>query len=681
MNPGEKMNTTISLQRNRATVFMVDDDPLAIEVLAEALGSEFDIRFAINGAQALQLLEQGTPPELILLDMVLPDTDGYALYAAIKARPQTRDVPVVFVTSMRDVASETRGLELGAVDYITKPISPPIVRARVRNHIELARTRNALSDSRNEALAAANAKAAFLATMSHEIRTPLNGVIGMTSLLQGTVLDRQQREFVDTIRLSGEALLTLLNDILDFSKIDSGRMDLAAEPLSVRGLVEDAYDILAGKAREKNLELVSWIGPGVPAAIHGDAIRLRQILINLVGNAVKFTERGEICTEVRWLPAATGDAAGGLEFRVSDTGIGIASSRTGALFEAFTQADSSTTRRYGGTGLGLAICKRLVLAMDGSIGVDSKEGIGSTFYFNVPARAAPESGLPLLQVARAALHGRRILVAQSNVHNRRYLKHELEDWGLSVVMADSGQMALEVLLAQGGFDLALIDRQLSDMNGKALAQRIRADAGHRELPLIDLTMAYDAGEADDALYRARLRKPLRQAQLHSALKTALGGDPLRQTGVLAVAAPATTLATQFPLQVLIVDDNAVNRTVAELTLARLGYRPAVAEDGRQAVEQVAQARAAGRGFDVIFMDVQMPVMDGLEATRVIKSDGGDGAPVIIAMTAAATVDDRNNCFFAGMDDFVSKPINLKEFQATIERWGSRLLRKRTLPAD
>jgi CheY-like chemotaxis protein len=251
---------------------------------------------------------------------------------------------------------------------------------------------------------------------------------------------------------------------------------------------------------------------------------------------------------------------------------------------------------------------------------------------------------------------------------------------MAVTAADSGHAALECLQRENHFDFALIARHLSDIDGGALARSIREDTMHRALPLIDLTVAYDSASAGESLFCAKLQKPLRQAQLHSAVKTALGSDPMRETGVFAVAALNTMLAAQYPLQVLVVDDNAVNRKVAELTLARLGYQPLVAEDGRQAVDQVAQAHAAGRRLDLVFMDVQMPVLDGLDATRIIKSAHGHAAPVIIAMTAGASVDDRSNCFYAGMDDFVSKPINLKEFQATIERWGSRLLRKGAPPA-
>ena len=675
MDPRLKQNTTLSLKRNRATVLIVDDDPQAIEVLAEALGNECDIRFALDGAQALKMLEEAKLPELILLDMLLPDTDGYALFATIKARAETRDVPVIFVTSMRDVASEAKGLEMGAADYITKPISPAIVRARVHNHIELARTRAALVTSRNEALAAARAKAVFLATMSHEIRTPLNGVIGMTSLLQDTSLDAQQRDFVDTIRLSGDALLGLINDVLDFSKIDSGKLDLAVEPFSLAQLIEEAYEILAGKAREKRLELTVSIDDAVPAGIYGDAVRLRQIIINLVGNAIKFTECGEVFTQVRLLQAASADVPGQLEIRVNDTGIGIPQERIGTLFDPFTQADSSTTRLYGGTGLGLAISKRLVELMGGSIGVETTPGNGSSFYFSLPARAVADGALPQFQPARALLSGRQVLLVEGSARSRAALKRQLEAWGMAVVAPESGQTVRAALASSTRFDLALVGGSLPDIDVEALERILGGDAASGGAPMAMLALTHDVAESAPSLFGTKLLKPVRQGALHDAVVAALGGTARPSARASAPLLDAT-LATQYPLHVLVVDDNPVNRKVAEVTLTRLGYRPEIAEDGEQAVEQVARAQATDKKIDLVFMDVQMPKLDGLEATRIIKSTHGARAPVIVAMTAGASVDDRSNCFFAGMDDFVSKPINLKQFQETIERWGCRVLPKR-----
>ena len=668
----------------RATVLIVDDDPLSIEVLAEALGGDYDIRFATNGTQALQMIEApGDLPELVLLDMMLPDMDGYTLYARMKANAATRELPVIFVTSMNDSVSEAKGLEMGAADYITKPISPPIVRARVHNHIELARTRADLVASRNDALAAARAKAAFLATMSHEIRTPLNGVIGMTGLLQGTNLDADQRDFVDTIRLSGDALLTLINDILDFSKIESGKMDLESEPLVLRQLLEDAYDILSGKSREKDLELVYSIASNVPVAIYGDVTRVRQVIINLVSNAVKFTEHGEVYTELRLLSAGTGDAPDVLEFRVRDTGIGISPERVDALFEPFTQADSSTTRVYGGTGLGLAICKRLVELMGGVMAVDSTPGKGSTFRFTLPVHRAPDPVQQIVPAVLTSLQDKRVLIVDDNATNLRILQHQLEEWGMRVLAANSGQAALDALNAQNThgsdgtqqrFDLAILDMYMPNMDGEALERSIRGHAAYGALPLILLSSVYTTAESVAALFRVRLMKPVRQSQLHDAIMTVLGAVVTRATDTAAGPISAT-LAAQYPLKLLVVDDNAVNRKVAEAILTRFGYRIELAEDGQQAADRVVRTRAAGEPFDIVFMDVQMPVLDGLEATRIIKSAHGASSPVIIAMTAAASIEDRTRCFQAGMDDYASKPINVKELHAVLELWGARRLGK------
>ncbi len=682
------MTANSSPRGNRATVLIVDDDPQAIEILAEALGGDYEIRFAVTGAQTLQMIEQNeqaNQPALILLDMLLPDTDGYTLYSRIKERAETADIPVIFVTSLRDTESEAKGLEMGAVDYITKPISPPIVRARVRNHIELARARADLMQSRDEALAAARAKASFLATVSHEIRTPLNGVIGMTGLLKDSKLDHDQLDYVNTIRVSGESLLALINDILDYSSIDSGRMVLESEPLRVRSLIEQAYETVADRAREKELELITQIGAGVPADIHGDALRLRQIIVNLVGNAVKFSERGEILTELRLAQPAADDELCRLEFRVSDTGIGIPPERLAMLFNPFTQLDSSTTRRYGGTGLGLAISKRLVELMGGEIGVDSTPGQGSTFHFTLPVRRAADTAQSLQQTSRVHLHGRRALVVEDNQRIRAFLWQQLEAWGVSAVAVESIQPALDALRQWERFDFAIIDSHQPDTGSEAIARAIQNEAAGATLPLIALSFVQSPEAAGQSPFRMTLLKPLGEAKLHDAIVKTLGGaEPLPAPG----GAPGlntpgfntpgfnTHLAADFPLHILVVDDNVVNRKVAEATLIRLGYQPGLAEDGRQAVDRVAQAEAAGEPFDLVFMDVQMPLLDGLEATRIIKAAPDGLPPIIIAMTAAASVDDRSNCFYAGMDDYVSKPINFKEFQATIERWGGRMRHKR-----
>jgi CheY-like chemotaxis protein len=402
----------------------------------------------------------------------------------------------------------------------------------------------------------------------------------------------------------------------------------------------------------------------------GDAVRLRQILINLVGNAVKFTERGEIYVDVRPAGPHADTEADGIEFRISDTGIGIAPERVGTLFQPFTQADSTTTRLYGGSGLGLAISRRLVELMGGQIGVDSTPGAGSVFYFSVPLGRAPDAGLPPAPSAGQALAGRRVLLVAANDRLRLVLCAHLESWGMTVSAANCGEAA-RTALRTASADVAIIERQLPGVSGDALVRALRAD-GHDALPIIALSMTHDPGDLQLPLYRAKLLKPVRQARLFEALTSVLSPSDVPQP---APVAPALPLAQQYPLQVLVVDDNAVNRKVAELTLMRMGYRPEMAEDGLQAVDQVAQARAAGRRHDLVFMDVQMPLMDGLEATRLIKSEHGEHAPVIIAMTAAASVEDRNNCFYAGMDDFVSKPVNLKQLEAAIERWGSRLRRR------
>jgi PAS domain S-box-containing protein len=513
-----------------------------------------------------------------------------------------------------------------------------------------------LRESEGQALEAARLKSEFVASMSHELRTPLNGVVGMTDLLRDTALDRRQRDYVDALALSSEALLAVISDVLDFSKMEAGHLDLDLTEFDLRNLAEEATLMLAAQAHGKRLEISHWVEPELPEIVLGDRARLRQILLNLLSNAVKFTRAGEVALRVT---RPRGDE---LRFAVDDTGIGIVEDKVAALFAAFSQADQSTTREYGGTGLGLAISRRLVELMGGAIGAEPRADGGSQFWFSValPAVAGPVTRAR----SRDDLRGRRILAVDDNATNRTILDHYLQVWGATSESHELPIAALDALAAAAHegepFELAVLDFNMPEMDGIALARAIRKLPALRPLRLVILSSGpIDPADCDGLEISSILSKPTRQAELYAALSDALAGRQ-SQPDDTPTTAP---VAKERGLVVLVAEDNAINYTLADALLAKLGLRTEVAHDGREAVEM-----AAARDYAAIFMDCQMPLLDGFAATRAIRSAEKGSRVPIVAMTALSLTGDRERCVAAGMNDYLSKPISIEALEAVISRW-------------
>lgn len=710
------------MSSEQVRILIVDDQPenlLALEAVLSELGEE--IVTANNGKDALKALLDHEFA-IILLDIKMPGMTGYELAELIRTRQKCRYTPIIFLTAAyTEDIHEAQGYALGAVDFITKPLVPEILRSKVAVFVDLYKKstelqrqnelitlieRKRLQEARErleterqlmkEELLRKEAERAlllerslqlqkseqlkteFLANMSHEIRTPMHGIVGFIELLTRTDLTAEQQQYADFISSSAQSLLTLINDILDLSKVEAGKLDLETVEFDLRSIVEGTAALVAESIREKNLSLMTFVDPEIPAILKGDPGRLRQILLNLMSNAVKFTERGEVVVKCQRQEERISNQPNTecILFSVADTGIGIAMHQIEHLFKPFSQADGSTTRRYGGTGLGLSISKRLVELMGGEIGVDSELGKGSTFWFKIQL---PVASNVTVQDFRDGNQHQRVLVIDDHASARRIMQTYIQSWNMSCDVAIDANEGLELMrksIAESNpYSIVITDLVLPGMDGFKLKETMSQDPDLQKMKTVLVTGhdLKDQGKAAlQAGFAAYLTKPLEQSRLFNALSHILTQkDHPKLEEKLAVEEPnGEAEFDPDEALLLLAEDNPVNQKVAMLQLGQLGFKCHMVGNGKEAVEEIKR----GGKFALIFMDCQMPEMDGFQATREIRDAEvltGHHIP-IIGLTAYAMEGDRDRCIAAGMDDYVSKPSSFEKLASVLKRWLPQL---------